>query len=331
MSTIYNIAEKTGFSASTVARALSGRGYCGKDTRQIIACAARELNYVPVQAAKTLKSKITSKIMFCIPDILNPYYFRMISAVNEVMEQYGYYTILAYSEHDADKEVEIVRALRSRFVDGLIMGSFDFNPRLIETIHECGLPVVITNLYASADTHYNSFDCVYVDHTKAVSIATSYLLERGHRNVCFLGGSLGEQTSRERLMGYTQALSGVRIAYRDSLVVQSDFTYAGGYRDFAAFMEQGEPVSAVMACNDLMGVGCLNYCREHHLRVPEDISIVTLDNTDYCLCAYPRLTSIEMMQRHGIRIYAEVRLVDDTLTFRSRVENRRRSALHALS
>jgi DNA-binding LacI/PurR family transcriptional regulator len=233
--------------------------------------------------------------MFCIPDILNPYYFRMIGAVNDVLEQQGYYTILAYSEHNMKKEIKIVKALESRFVDGLIMGSFDFNERLIETIRECHLPVVLTNLFKSQDDREN-FDCVYVDHTKAVFIATTHLLHQGHRNICLMDGSIREQTGYERLQGYRRALEEYGLPHREDMVVQSDFTREGGCRDFTAFMDGKAPITAVVACNDLMGVGCLNYCRENNLRVPEDISIVTLDNTDYSLCTYPQLTSVDMMQ-----------------------------------
>lgn len=295
MSTIYDIASKTGFSASTVARALSGNGYCGKTTKEAVLRAARDMNYTPVQAAKTLKSKITSKVMFCIPDILNPYYFRMIGGVNEILEQHGYYTILAYSEHNPEKEIQLVKALEARFVDGLIMGSFDFSEFLIETIRKSRLPVVLTNLYGSKDDHDN-FDCVYVDHTKAVYIAALCLLEKGHRDICLVIGSIREQTGAERLLGYRRALKEYGLAYREELVVQSDFTLDGGRRDFSAFMEKKIPVTALVACNDLMGVACLNYCGEHGLRVPEDVSIITLDNTDYCLCTSPKLTSVDMRQ-----------------------------------
>ena len=62
------------------------------------------------------------------------------------------------------------------------------------------------------------------------------------------------------------------------------------------FLRKSEAPSAIVACNDLMGIGCMDALREHGLRVPEDVSIITLDNTDYCTCAYPKLTSVDMMQ-----------------------------------
>ena len=295
MSTIYDIAKKTGYSASTVARALSGNGYCSEKARKVILQSADEMHYQPVQAAKILKNKITKKVMLCIPDIFNPYYFPMIRGVNDILEQYGYYTILVYSEHDVRKEIRMVQALREHFVDGMIIVSFDFNKKLMNEIRKSSLPIVLTNLYKSMDEHEN-FDCVYVDHTKAVYLATMSLLQNKHQSIAFLGGSLKEQTGLERLDGYKSALSECGIGYRNELVIQSDFSREGGYRDFAAFMKSKADITGVVACNDLMAVGCLNYCRESGLDVPHDISITSLDNTDYCLCTHPQLTSVDMMQ-----------------------------------
>ena len=79
MATIYDIAKETGFSASTVARALNGKGYCSATAKEIILRAAEELNYVPFQAAKTLKNNITKKVMMCIPDIQKPRSWRKVA------------------------------------------------------------------------------------------------------------------------------------------------------------------------------------------------------------------------------------------------------------
>ena len=256
---------------------------------------AAELNYAPNQAAKTLKNNITRKIMFCIPDLLNPYYFQMIRGVSDTMERYGYYTILAHSQHSTDREIQMIKAMNSRFVDGMILGSFDFSPRLMAEIDECRYPMVLTNLVHTGSPDSN-YDCVYIDHIKAVYLATEHLIQRGHRNICLLGGSLSEQTGDERRQGYRAALKDYGVEYREELVVESDFTREGGYRDFQAFMQKRVPVTAVMACNDLMGISVMQCCREQNLRTPDDIAIATLDDTDYCLCAFPRLTSVRMMQ-----------------------------------
>lgn len=295
MSTIYDIAEETGFSASTVARALSGKGYCSDKAREAIQAAAQRLNYVPVQAAKSLKSKRTKKVMFCIPDIYNPYYFSMIEGANQVLEKHGYYMILVHSEHNKTKEMGFVEALKERFVDGIIMGSFDFYPGLIRAVRSSPVPAVLTNLYESGDGKDN-FDCVYVDHTKATYIATAEMIAQGHRNIVFVGGNNTEQTGSERLDGYRRAMEDNGLKYEEKMVISSDFTRKGGRRDFSEFMKRGLPFTGIVASNDLMGIGCMNACQKAGLRIPEDVSVITLDNTDYCSCTFPRLSSVNMMQ-----------------------------------
>lgn len=296
LSTIYDIAEKTGLSASTVARALSGRGYCSEEAKEKVFAAAKELDYFPHQAAKTLKNNITNKIMLCIPDIMNPYYFAMIKEVTHILESYNYNVLLSYTMHSPKKELEILNSLKGQFVDGLIFGSFDYNPTLIEAIKDTGVPTAITSLYRDKSENQDFYDCVYVDQSLAAWVATHHCIEKGHRRIAFIGGDPKEQNTRERFKGYCRALDEAEIPIDNSLVIHADFTRELALSKFKQFINEGGNCTAAMACNDLMGVGCMNACSELGLSVPNDISIVSLDNTDYCICTNPQMTSVDMMQ-----------------------------------
>ncbi len=295
MVTIYDISKKTGLSASTVVRALNGTGYCSQSAKAAILNAAQELGYVPHQAAKALKSNITQKVMLCIPDIMNPYYFAMIQGVTQTLERYGYNIILGYTMHSPQKELEVLESLKGRYVDGLIFGSFDYTPSLIHAIQSTGLPTVITSLYEYSQNQ-DFYDCVYINQPRAAWIATEHCLENGHTRIAFLGGDVKEQNTRERLEGYSKALEEASLSVDKSLVINADFTREGAYHAFHSFIKHGGQCTAVVACNDLMGVGCMNACRELGLDIPHDISIISLDNTDYCLCTNPAMTSVDMMQ-----------------------------------
>lgn len=295
MATIYDVAKKTGLSASTVARALTGNGYCSQAAKATILAAAEELGYVPHQAAKTLKNNITKKIMLCIPDIMNPYYFAMIHGVTQTLERFGYNTILGYTMHSPQKELEVLDSLKGRYVDGLIFGSFDYTPELIRAIGATDLPTVITSFYENEENQ-DFYDCVYMDQPRAAWAATEHCLKYGHTRIAFLGGNAKEQNTRERFAGYKKALAEAAIPLDKSLVINADFTREGAYHAFHNFIGQGGACTAVVACNDLMGIGCMNACRELGLEIPQDISIVSLDNTDYALCTNPAMTSVDMMQ-----------------------------------
>lgn len=295
MATIYDIASKTGYSASTVARALSGKGYCSPRAKAVILRAAEDMAYVPHQAAKTLKNNITNKIMMCIPDIMNPYYFAMIHGAAVALERFGYSILLEYTMHSPEKELEVLDSLKGHFVDGVIFGSFDYTPGLIHAIEDMGLPTVITSYYQSPGG-FNDYDCVYIDQPRAAWMAARHCLEKGHRKIAFLGGNAKEQNTRERFEGYKRALEEEQVPISKPLIIHADFTREGAYRAFTEFLQRGEECTAVVACNDLMGVGCMRACVDFGLKVPEDISIVALDNTEYCLCTTPSMTSVDMLQ-----------------------------------
>lgn len=294
MSTIYDIAQETGFSPSTVARALSGKGYCSERAREIIQQAAHRLDYAPVQAAKALKNKLTKKVMFCIPDMYNPYYFSMIEGANQTLGKHGYYMVLAHSEHSKSRELGFVEVLRERIVDGIILGSFDFYPGLVKAVQHAPVPAVLTALYEGGGS--DGLDCVYVDQIKAVYIATAELIRLGHKDIVFLGGAAQELTGRERQAGFRQALEDNGLEFDPGMAVVSDFTRAGGEAAFRDFLKKKRPFTGVVACNDLMAFGCMNVCRDMGLRIPRDVSVVSLDNTDFCCCTVPMLSSVDMMQ-----------------------------------
>ena len=310
LSTIYDIAEKTGLSASTVARALNGRGYCSEKAKKKVLAVAKELDYFPHQAAKTLKNNITNKIMLCIPDIMNPYYFAMIKEVTDTLEYYNYNILLAYTMHSLKKELEILNSLKGHYVDGLIFGSFDYNPTLIKAIKDTGLPTVITSFYKNSE-YQDFYDCAYVNQSLAALTATRHCIENGHTRIAFLGGDPKEQNTRERFEGYCKALEESGISLDNSLVINADFTREIAMHKFQQYIANGGKCTAVMACNDLMAIGCMNACNNLGLKVPEDVSIVSLDNTEYCICTNPQLTSVDMMQgKVGVEA---VRLVMDRI------------------
>ncbi|GJM78543.1 hypothetical protein HMSSN139_10390 [Paenibacillus sp. HMSSN-139] len=149
MATIYDIAEKLGVSPSTVSRALSGRGYCKEETRKRIIQAAEELDYAPDQSAKMLKTRVSNKVLFTVPDMCNPFYFDMIQGINDVLDPYGYLLILMDTKNRLEEEKRAIQLLREKYADGMIMVSFDFCEENIGLLNRLHAPVVLTNQYVS--------------------------------------------------------------------------------------------------------------------------------------------------------------------------------------
>ena len=303
MSNIYVIAEKTGLSPSTVARALSGRGYCSQKARQTVLEMAEKLHYTPTHAARSLKSKRTEKVLMCVPDIYNPFYFKMIQGANDVLEQYGYFILLCHTKHSVAQELKMIRSLTERYGDGMILVSFDFNEKNLAAIRDCPLPIVLTNKYGGEKVMDN-FDYVYVDDTKGIYLATQHLIGQGHKKIALIVGSTAEQTGKERAEGFSAAMKDGGLPVPAGSVVQSDYTRKGGYGSAEKLLGGKDRPTAIVCANDLMAIGCMDSCRARGIRIPGDVAVVSMDNTDFCTCTSPTLSSIDMQQEELGRIAA---------------------------
>lgn len=292
---IYKIAEITGYSPSVVARALRNSGYCSEEKRKRILEVAEEMNYHPNQAAKSLRLNKTKQILFCIPDICNPFYFEMIDGVLHVLEQHGYNAMLFPSKKLVSREIQMIESYPSHYYDGIIFVSFDFCDENISAIRNVGVPTVLTNQYTGQKPD-DVFDYVYSDHYAGMQLAVEHLIQKGCFNIAILTGDTLKQTSRERYDGYCAALRRNGIDVRNDYLLNGDYTTKQSYEAFGAFMASGKPIDGVVASNDLAAIGVLRYCRENGISIPEQLKIVSFDNTDYAHIAQPALTSIDLKQ-----------------------------------
>ena len=295
MSTIYKIAKQVGLSPSTVARALRGTGYCSPKARERVRKAAAALDYSPTHAARMLKSKRSSKILFCIPDIYNPFYFGMIKGASDVLEKHGYFTVLCHTRHRIEEELRLLQSLRERYGDGMILVSFNFTRLNIEAINACLMPVVLTNRYESRGGG-DQFDYVYIDTYKGIGLATDHLIGKGHRRIAYLGGFRSEQTGAERLAGYQDTLKAAGLPVNQDLVMNSDYTREGGFEAGLRLLSLRRQPTGVVAANDLMAIGFMQACETRGIRIPGDISVIGMDNTDLATFVKPHLSSVLMRE-----------------------------------
>lgn len=294
-SSIYEISRITGFSPSTVSRALSNTGYCSEKTKKTIISVAQEIGFRPSASARTLKSNRTNRILFCIPDICNPFYFDMIKGANHVFDQHGVNCMLCYTKRSLEEELKFIDLLMEHQGDGIICVSFNFCDKNVNAIQKSGRPAVLTNLY-EAKNQQNSFDCVYVDHTKAMFLATEHLIQQGHRDIALVIGTLTEQTGKERAAGFFSAMENHGISAGTENLFIGDYTRESGYAAAQKILSGSRRFTATITANDLMVVGVVTACTEQKISIPRDMAIVSLDNTDFSTAIHPHITSVDMMQ-----------------------------------
>ena len=281
----------TGFSYATVARALSGTGYCGAEAKKKILEAAEAINYQSNASARNLRNGKTEKILFCIPDICNAFYFRMIQGATDELAKYGYYVMIFGTDGKRSKEAKALELLKQKHVDGLVMVSFDFSEDNISAVRDSDRPVVLTNRFEHQKNNDN-FDYVYADHIKGMESATDYLVSKGCRKILLLTGNKDEQTSRERTSGYISALEKKRIEVNADYIVDGGFAIEGGYRAFEKVLDKGLEYDGIITANDLMLMGVARHLSGS--KSWQKSKIVSFDNTDFA--ANLGITSVDLKQ-----------------------------------
>jgi LacI family transcriptional regulator len=293
MSTIYDIAKAAGVSASTVSRVLAGQG--SKKNRERVLRVAQQRNFVINDSAKNLKTKKTNRVLLAVPDICNPFYFKMIEGANEIFEKSSYLFMLYYTKHRLDEELKAIQLLRQKVVDGMVMVSFHFCRENIEAINQAGCPVVLTNRYDSPEGD-DRFDYVYVDTYLGIKLSTQHLISLGHREIAYFGGSIQEQTGLERYMGYRDALGEAGLPFAQALVREANYSERAGYACMKALLRERPGVTAVVTSNDLIALGAMTACAEENIAIPGDIAITGMDNTELSGRVAPGLTTIVMQE-----------------------------------
>ena len=141
VSTIYDIAKLTGLSASTVSRALNNKGYISDETKEGIFKAAKDLNYIPNPAARSLKTQRTNQIMLCMAYLRDYFNFDMIEAVQDVAKNHDYSVLLNFTEDNEEEEIRVLKKARQSFIDGLIMISLNFTEKHLKEVENIDYPL----------------------------------------------------------------------------------------------------------------------------------------------------------------------------------------------
>ena len=201
--TLISIAQRTGFSVSTVSRVLSGQAAKYRISEKTVALIAREAelcNYTPSLLAKGLRTSRTDTLGLLIPSIDNPYFAHIASIIVHEARAKGYKVILIDTSEDERNEREGVRSLLSRKVDGILIAPAGDDPAFLEATARQTPVVCIDRHFAKTSLPY-----VVTDNLRGGREATQHLIDRGHRRILCIQGVRHSIPSADRVRGYRQA------------------------------------------------------------------------------------------------------------------------------
>lgn len=290
MTTIHDVARVAQVSAATVSNVINQGVPVSERLRQRVLRAMKKLNYYPNEIARSLRTNSTRTLGMVIPDIANPFFPSVVRGAQDAAIQRGYTLILCNSDNQISKELEYLRILRAKRIDGilLILSPERYTRRTREAFEDLLIPVVCLDRAPAR----KCADSVVVDNIGGAFRAVEHLLRSGHRKVAILTGPLDLINARERLEGYKRALAKWSTDVLPEFVQEGKFDIASGSRLGQRLINLRPRPTAIFSSNNLMTLGLMKAIRQAKFRCPEDIAVVSFDDSPWWEALHPSISAV---------------------------------------
>jgi LacI family transcriptional regulator len=269
-----DIARRLSISQSTVSRALRGDPRVAPQTMARVLEAAREMNYAPNLAARTLITRKTATVGVVVSDITNPFYPELLEILHNEFALVGYRTVLFNERTDASAERALAELVNGSAADGIVYVSATLGSPLPG--RPGGVPMVLVNRYLDD----LAVDTVVADNYRGGQLVAEAFVELGHRRIALIAGPENTTTSRDRERGFRAQLTASGVPLDESLRRVGRFSHRSGYHWCLDLLASKQRPTAVFAANDVIAFGALDAARRVGVRVPADLSIVGFDDID---------------------------------------------------
>lgn len=279
-----DVALKAGVSVSTVWRVLHRQGTLSPATERRVLEAIESLGYQ--QKGRSKKSAELKVVGAIIPDVENPFFSGIVKSLEFFLFRYGFFLLLCNTENNPDLEEAFVEYLGRDRIGGLILIPSRSEKRRIK--FPSNTPVVFLDRAIKG----SNVPVVAVNHYQGSRTAVSYLLRKGRKRIAFLGGKPDVNVYEERLRGYVDEIEASGLQLDPGLVVESDFSYQGGYQAADTLIQRKKEFDAVFAANDSVALGVLERLQKEGFTIPADVSVMGFDDIWLSQLVRPRLTTV---------------------------------------
>jgi LacI family transcriptional regulator len=269
---------------------INGTRFVSDELKNKVLSVMECLDYQPNRIARSLRKKQTNSLGLIVADITNPFYSEIAWSIEYLGYTQNYSVMLCNSDGDPDKEQFYLNQLAQWQVDGIILVSSTIFPSRNISIGDGNLPVVLID----HDCPGYDFDTVVIDDFYAGRLATEHLVKLGHKRIACISGNRETIPSYKRVYGYKAVLEENGLEFDPDLVLRGDFNIISGLNCTNRLLEMKNPPTAIFAINDLMAMGVLQSAFNHGLKIPQDLSVVGLDDIYWAKYTLPPLTTIKL-------------------------------------
>lgn len=294
--TIKDVAALAGVSPSTVSRTCKNNPSISEETKERVRKAMAELGYEPNFQASNLASQNSRTIGIILPASAkevyeNSFYLEAIQGISHYCNGRQYMTTIVTGQDEAEI-LDAVRSMsRSGKVDGFIILYSKKDDPVIDYLFNEGLLYI---LIGKATQYTNQTIYIDNDNLLAGREAAEYLYQLGHRRIAYLGSDSSLMFSADRKAGYQLALASHQLPVRPEYCVEVKNVSENNEEAIRGLLMQKDRPTAILVSDDILAVSLERVCLENHLAIPEDLSIISFNNSLFARLTSPQLTSIDI-------------------------------------
>jgi len=312
--TIYDVAEHSGVSISTVSRVINAPQSVNAETRQRVLQSIDALDFVPRADASARARKATRRIGVLAPFFAYlPSFSQRLRGITTALSNSSYELVVYNTNSESNTHTQLENLPVSRRIDGLIVMSIVIGDEEVKRFVRHQLPTVTIEL-----TH-PSLSGIEIDNVAGGSLAAQYLLERGHRDIAFIGDNkefihkYTVQTNIARLEGFRNQLAEAGVELPDERIELGSYRLEDGYAMTQRLLSLPKPPRAIFAASDMLALGVLKAARERGVVVPDQLAVIGFDDLE--IADYIGLTTISQSLDESGRVAVDLllaRLADES-------------------
>ncbi|MCR5310090.1 MAG: LacI family transcriptional regulator [Lachnospiraceae bacterium] len=293
--TIYDIAREAKVSPSTVSRVLTNSANVRPEKRDRVMAVVNKYNFKPNPLAKGLSDTRSGVIGILAADVRNPFYSAVYVACENAALERGYRVILCCSLEDKDREVEQLNILKSQRVDAIIQIGGRVDDVMTDLSFAEEAKQISANVPIVTNGKIDSVPCyrVTINAIEASKLLTEHLIGLGHKKIALVGGRLDVISTYEKYITFRNILKQNGIPFKKEYIVEGGYNHDAGYAGIKKLLALKERPTAIIAINDFSAAGVMRGLTEAGLKIPEDMSVVSYDNTYITDLLVPKLSSID--------------------------------------
>jgi DNA-binding LacI/PurR family transcriptional regulator len=277
-------------SIATVSRTINGTPVVSDRLAKRVWQAIEQLNYFPNTHARSLVSGRSRILGIIVENITNPFFPELIQSFEEIAVAHGYEILVSSSNSDPAVLTTCVRRMIERKVEGVAMLTFGEEEPVLDQLAFHDIPIVLAE-FRLKDPKTST---ILLDYTSGIRAAVDHLVSLGHKKIAFLAGPHQIHSAVTRENDFRTAMDAAGLPVQKKWVIECDHTLKGGVAGFDKLEALASRPTAILCSNDMTAIGVLRAAYLKGLHVPQDLSVVGLDDIDFAEFTLPPLTTIRL-------------------------------------